>query len=198
MTSLPHLKQWLHQCSPFGRHFEYLGVRGLTSRLPCPLPSLYLFSLPCSDWEDVPDLALTSVLSASTAALSSWNSDVVLSVDLGSFFGVGTLPRGTLGGSSDSWPIWDTVVDLPFYWFFRFFVLSSSAETATLSWWISYPFSTSGLLKNGRSLVIMLSSRRPVSTVLQKSCWMWPESYFNGSSPSWLAKSIFCLNIKWK
>ena len=179
--SFPHLKQWLHHCSPFARNFEHLGEHSLTSCLPCPLLPVHLFPLPSLDWEDVPDLALTSVLSASTAALSSWKFDLVLSVDLGS----------SLGGSGDSWLIWDTVGDLPFHWFFIFFILSSSAKIATLSWWISSLSSTNGLLKNGRSLVLMLSSWRPVSTVLQKSCWKWPASYFNGSSPSWLAKSIF-------
>ena len=82
--SFPHRKQWLHHCSPFARNFEHLGEYGLTSCLPCLLPPVHLFPLPSLDWEDVPDLALTSVLSASTAALSSWKSDLVPSVDLGS------------------------------------------------------------------------------------------------------------------
>ena len=53
---------------------------------------------------------------------------------------------------------WDTKGDLPFDWFFTFFIISSSAETAMLSWWINSSSWTNGLLKNGRSLVLMLSS----------------------------------------
>ena len=142
--SFPHLKQWLHHCSPFARNFEHLGEHSLTSCLPCPLPPVHLFPLPSLDWEDVPDLALTSVLSASTAALSSWKFDLVLSVDLGS----------SLGGSGDSWLIWDTVGDLPFHWFFTFFILSSSAKIATLSWWIS-SLSSQGIAL--RMLAVFLS-----------------------------------------